>query len=390
VRSTPPGGGLGRRKPPPRKIAREAMLEESKKGVSHDLFDAPPPSGSGLVDLSDMAHSEPPESLASNAPAPETPSSAPPLDLLAHGEGVELHRSEEDVDFLLGLTGNPATTAALASPTLADLARKAPSDPPPSRPMPRESESTQPAARVYVPKKPENEPAEGKKRGGLGWVLIAGALGAGVIAFALNARKSETQGERVAAGVATQVSEPTRPPAAEPSPTAASEPSPSPKAASGEVASAHPSASSAPLAAAPAHAVPTPGAKEKPNNSAKPTREESSESGSATASTEPKMPSLPKPPVAAPGTSFDRGAAASALASAAAQASACRKEGDPSGVANVTLTFAPSGRVTAAKLSGPPFAGTATGGCIASTLRRAKVPPFDGDLVTVSKTIVVQ
>jgi hypothetical protein len=102
------------------------------------------------------------------------------------------------------------------------------------------------------------------------------------------------------------------------------------------------------------------------------------------------MPSLPKPPVAAPGTSFDRGAAASALASAAAQASACRKEGDPSGVANVTLTFAPSGRVTAAKLSGPPFAGTATGGCIASTLRRAKVPPFDGDLVTVSKTIVVQ
>jgi len=96
------------------------------------------------------------------------------------------------------------------------------------------------------------------------------------------------------------------------------------------------------------------------------------------------------PPAAAPDTEFDRDAARNALASAAAQASACRKEGDPSGTANLTVTFAPSGRVTSAQIQGPPFSGTATGGCIASTMRRANVPAFSGDYVTVSKTIVVQ
>jgi hypothetical protein len=96
------------------------------------------------------------------------------------------------------------------------------------------------------------------------------------------------------------------------------------------------------------------------------------------------------PPPAAPDTEFDRDAARNALASAAAQASSCRKEGDPSGTANLTVTFAPSGRVTSAQLQGPPFSGTPTGGCIASTMRRASVPAFSGDYVTVSKTIVVQ
>ncbi|HWA75808.1 MAG TPA: hypothetical protein VG937_25905 [Polyangiaceae bacterium] len=394
TRSTPPGGGLGRRRPPPRKIAREAMLEESRKGVSHDLFDAPPPSGSGLVDLSDMAHSEPPESLASRAPAPAAPSSAPPLDLLAHPEGPELARSGEDVDFLLGLTGSQGSTAALASPTLADLARKAPSDPPPSQPMPQESEATQPAARVYVPKKPgaTSKPAnEKKKGGGLGWVLVAGALAAGAVAFALSSRKAEIRNPEVAQNTAASP-ELERPQTAEPAPVAPSQPAPSAELAEAplEIASANPSAASA-QAAAPTHAAAASAAvKEKSNAQAKPSQAGASEPSAAAAEVEPKAPSLPKPPAAAAGTPFDRSAAASALATAAAQASACRKEGDPSGVANVTLTFAPSGRVTTAKLSGPPFAGTATGGCIASTLRRAKIPPFDGDLVTVSKTIVVQ
>src|SRR6478735_1418007 len=96
------------------------------------------------------------------------------------------------------------------------------------------------------------------------------------------------------------------------------------------------------------------------------------------------------PPPAAPDTEFDRAAARNALASAATQASSCRKQGDPSGTANLTITFAPSGRVTSAQIQGPPFSGTATGGCIASTMRRASVPAFSGDYVTVSKTIVVQ
>ncbi|MEB2325047.1 MAG: hypothetical protein OZ921_21205 [Sorangiineae bacterium] len=87
---------------------------------------------------------------------------------------------------------------------------------------------------------------------------------------------------------------------------------------------------------------------------------------------------------------FNQAAAAAALASAAGAASACRKEGDPSGTARVSVTFAPSGRVTTANVAGPPFAGTPTGGCIAATLKRAKVPPFSGAFVTVSKTVVIQ
>jgi hypothetical protein len=99
----------------------------------------------------------------------------------------------------------------------------------------------------------------------------------------------------------------------------------------------------------------------------------------------------PEVPKAAAGTAFDRAAAAQSLAAAAAQAStSCKKPGDPSGIASVAVTFAPSGRVTSATVSGPPFSGTATGGCIASTLRRAQIPAFDGDKVTVGKTIVIR
>lgn len=87
---------------------------------------------------------------------------------------------------------------------------------------------------------------------------------------------------------------------------------------------------------------------------------------------------------------FDANAARASLTSAAGAASGCRKEGDPSGTATVVVTFAPSGRVTTANISGPPYAGTKTGGCIASAMRSAKVPAFSGDHVTVSKTVVIQ
>jgi hypothetical protein len=96
------------------------------------------------------------------------------------------------------------------------------------------------------------------------------------------------------------------------------------------------------------------------------------------------------PPPAAPGTEFDRSAAVSALKGAAAQASSCRKDGDPSGTATLVITFAPSGRVTSATIQGPPFAGTPTGGCIANTMRHAQIPSFDGDRVTVTKTVVIE
>jgi hypothetical protein len=98
------------------------------------------------------------------------------------------------------------------------------------------------------------------------------------------------------------------------------------------------------------------------------------------------------PPPAAPsgGGDFDRAAARSALASAAAQAGGCRTGDGPTGGARVSVTFAPSGRVTSSKVLGSTFQGTATGSCIARAFHAIAVPPFAGDPVTVTKDISVR
>jgi len=97
---------------------------------------------------------------------------------------------------------------------------------------------------------------------------------------------------------------------------------------------------------------------------------------------------LAPPPAALPG--FDADAAKRALGASSFNASSCRKGDDPRGTAEVIVTFAPSGRVTSANVNGAPFGGTATGGCIAATLRSATVPPFSGNHVTVRKLVTVR
>ncbi len=87
---------------------------------------------------------------------------------------------------------------------------------------------------------------------------------------------------------------------------------------------------------------------------------------------------------------FSSGAAAASMREATALASACRSATDPTGTARVVVTFSPSGRVTSSTVSGPPFAGTATGGCIASRFRAARVPAFSGEAVTVAKTVTIR
>jgi predicted Zn finger-like uncharacterized protein len=86
---------------------------------------------------------------------------------------------------------------------------------------------------------------------------------------------------------------------------------------------------------------------------------------------------------------FNRGAAVAAMSAAASQASGCKKPGGPTGSGKATLTFAPTGRVTSATVDSPPFAGTAVGGCVASIFRRAKVPPFTGNPIRVSKSFSI-
>lgn len=97
------------------------------------------------------------------------------------------------------------------------------------------------------------------------------------------------------------------------------------------------------------------------------------------------------PPAAGPSTAppFSKASAISALGAASSSAGSCKKGGGPTGVGKVQVTFAPSGKVTSATVMGPPFAGTAVGGCVANAFRRAKVPAFSGNAVTVSKSFAI-
>lgn len=89
------------------------------------------------------------------------------------------------------------------------------------------------------------------------------------------------------------------------------------------------------------------------------------------------------------GDPFPEGEARAALSSAATQAKSCRRPGDRTGKAVVTVTFSPSGRATTATVEGD-FAGSRVGGCIASKLRRVTVPPFGGEFITVRKSFELE
>ncbi len=123
--------------------------------------------------------------------------------------------------------------------------------------------------------------------------------------------------------------------------------------------------------------------KEEPSD-AKPTA--SKGTGSSVKDTKKEEPAAAGPSTAPP---FSKASAISALTAAAGSAGGCKKAGGPTGTGKVQVTFAPSGRVTSATVMGSPFAGTAVGGCVAGAFRRAKVPAFSGNPVTVSKSFSI-
>lgn len=92
--------------------------------------------------------------------------------------------------------------------------------------------------------------------------------------------------------------------------------------------------------------------------------------------------------VAAPVAPFDRDAAKTALAEAAAQAAQCGTGGTDADYARVAVTFVSSGKATLAVVEGDsPIRGTAAGSCVAAAMRSARVPAFSGERVTVRQTI---
>jgi hypothetical protein len=95
-------------------------------------------------------------------------------------------------------------------------------------------------------------------------------------------------------------------------------------------------------------------------------------------------------PAPAKAAGLDRDAALTAVRAAGHRAASCMEAGDARSSMPVSVTFAPSGRVTSARVEGGPFKGTDVGGCIAVALRGAAVGPFDGETTTVRGTIRVR
>jgi hypothetical protein len=60
------------------------------------------------------------------------------------------------------------------------------------------------------------------------------------------------------------------------------------------------------------------------------------------------------------------------------------------GATVVSVTFAPSGRVTRALVEDGPLQGTSVGGCIARQLRNVRVAPFDGDFQTLRTDVTLR
>jgi hypothetical protein len=86
------------------------------------------------------------------------------------------------------------------------------------------------------------------------------------------------------------------------------------------------------------------------------------------------------------GQAFDEAQARDALSGALKAAAACKEPGGPTGQTTATVTFEPSGNVSAVTV-GAPFAGSSTGTCLITAFKRAKVAPFTGLPKTVSQSI---
>jgi len=254
---------------------------------------------------------------------------------------------------------------------LSDLEAAEPADVEPERPAPR-SRSPVPVA----PPESIHVERDASGRGGLLFALaLLGAAAAGVFGFVLRgAMPANTASAPPPSETALRTLEPPGPTTPEPGDVALDEraenlprtarnaPRPSPAARLSDAPPAEPEAADPNAEGAPDAGASDPSDPEE------------------TADSEPVVPAGP----------FDRAAASAALGRAANEASACRRDGDPSGMAAVTITYSPSGRVTTATVAGPPFSGTPTGGCIAATFRKAAIPPFNGELVTVKKTVTIQ
>jgi eukaryotic-like serine/threonine-protein kinase len=97
----------------------------------------------------------------------------------------------------------------------------------------------------------------------------------------------------------------------------------------------------------------------------------------------------PPPPEKAPPPDqrapLNRASALTSLSTAANQAAGCKRPGGPTGSGTVSVTFSPEGPVSSVNVSAP-FGGTPVGSCVQTVFRNARVAPFSGSSVTLSKS----
>jgi hypothetical protein len=101
----------------------------------------------------------------------------------------------------------------------------------------------------------------------------------------------------------------------------------------------------------------------------------------------------PSTAVTQPVTEVDRGTKIQEeLWRLAQQADRCRKPGDPAGVARLRLTFAPSGHAREISIERGAYSAPKdrVGSCLTALFRRARIEPFSGQPVTVTKSVVVR
>lgn len=257
--------------------------------------------------------------------------------------------------------------------------------PPPPKPEPKPEVAVAFAPGSVQPSAPP------KKKLGLYLVgaIVLVAAGAGGAVFAL---KSGDKDKTEAVASASASNESAAPSAAPSAPVAKVD---SPAANAGAAASATTDSAATASASTPAAAAPAATAKagavaaavHAGNTGATTSGTKSTPEAKPAEKKETKPTAEPAP--AAGAGPFNKEAAIAQLSVAASQATVCKRPEGPWGTGKAVITFAPSGRVTTANVAGDPFGGTPVGGCVANVFRRAKIPAFTGEPVTVSKGFTI-
>lgn len=301
------------------------------------------------------------------------------------------------VDDIMNLGGGIAAAPILAPPPLLAPVVEAPPAAPIAPVMAAPGMMHSPMAPMGATALPADD-TFGRKKSPVGLIvgIVAGLAVLGGAAFFFLSSGSDTQATTPEQTTTSTTGAPAAPTGASPSPAdapAAANTGAAPAAAApGDVGATAPGGA---VATQPGRSgTPAPGAPmggTAPGSGTKPGDKPGAAPAATAEAPAPKPAETAAPAAAAPegAAEFNRGAASSALASAAGAAKSCKKPDGPTGSGRVKVTFAPSGNVTSAQVEGPPFAGTAVGGCIASAFRGARVPPFSGPPVSVGKSFTI-